>query len=123
MWGAVDRLDDRWARHAVVQGEVADVRSVIGARLAEAVGVSGLDASFPTGETDLQAQIDDLLTWAEVSDDDGLTDLVITREADLVEAGHEAGCNEQEEAGLLLLLAFVTSSGWSCTRRLCRRRW
>lgn len=91
VWVAVDRLDDRWARHAVVQGEMADVRSIIGARLDEAVGVSGLDTSFPTGDTDLQAQIDDLLTWAEVSDDDGLTDVVLTREADLVEATTASG--------------------------------
>jgi hypothetical protein len=91
VWGAVDRLGDRWARHAVVQGEMADVRSVIGARLDEAVGVAGLDASFPTGDTDLQAQIDEVLTWAEVSDDDGLTNVVITPEADLVEATTASG--------------------------------
>lgn len=91
VWRAVDRLDDRWARHAVVQGEMADVRSVVGARLDEAAGVAGLDSSFPTADTDLQAQIDDLLAWAEVSDDDGLTDVVVTREADLVEATTAGG--------------------------------
>jgi hypothetical protein len=44
VWRTVDRLDEEWARHAVVRGEMADVEAVIRARLDETVGLTGLDS-------------------------------------------------------------------------------
>jgi hypothetical protein len=95
VWRAVDRLDEEWARHAVVQGEMADLEAVIRARLDETVGMTGLDSGAPTGDTELQAQIDDLLAWAGVADHGDLTDHVTSREAELVEATEARGAVDE----------------------------
>jgi hypothetical protein len=95
VWRAIDRLDDEWARHAVVQGEMADLERVIGARLDEAVGVAGLSSGAPTNDTELQAQLDDLVTWAGVTDEGDLRDEVTTREAELTEATRASGAVDE----------------------------
>ena len=94
VWRAVDRLDDAWGRHAVVQGEMADLEAVIGARLNEAVGVVGLDSGFPTDDLELQAQLDDVFDGAGTSDA-ALGEEVITREAELVDAAEANGAVDE----------------------------
>jgi hypothetical protein len=95
VWRAVDRLDEEWARHAVVQGEMADVEAVIRARLDETVGVTGLDSAFPTDDTELQTKLDDLRAWAGLADDDGLADEVTRRDAELIEAAEASGAVDE----------------------------
>jgi hypothetical protein len=95
VWRAIDRLDDEWARHAVVQGEMADLERVIGARLDDAVGVAGLDSGALTDDTDLQAQLDDLVAWAQVTDEGDLVEEVTTREAELIEATRASGAVDE----------------------------
>jgi hypothetical protein len=95
VWRAVDRLDEEWARHAVVQGEMADLETVIGARLDEAVGMTGLDSGAPTGDTELRAQLDDLLAWVGVADDGYLADEVTSREAELIEDAEASGAVDE----------------------------
>jgi hypothetical protein len=94
VWRAVDRLDEAWARHAVVRGEMADVEGIIDARLDAAVGVVGLDSGFPTGDDDLEAQLDDLFEWAEVQPD-GLRDDVTSRERELTEVAEANGAVDE----------------------------
>lgn len=94
VWRAVGRLDEAWVRHAVVRGDRADLKAIIGARLDEAVGVVGLDSGFPTGGTDLAAQLDELLDRAEVRDD-GLRDEITAREQELVDGVEASGAVDE----------------------------
>ena len=94
VWRAVDRLDDAWGRHAVVQGEMADLKAVIGARLNEAVGVVGLDSGSPTDDPELQAQLDEVFEWAGTRDA-ALGEDVIAREAELVDAAEASGAVDE----------------------------
>jgi hypothetical protein len=95
VWGAVDRLDEAWARHAVVQGEMADLEAVIGARLDETVGVTGLNSGWSTDDTEVRAQLDDLLAWAGVADGGDLGEEVTGSEAELIEAAEVSGAVDE----------------------------
>jgi hypothetical protein len=100
IWRSVDRLDEAWARHTVVQGEMTDLEAMIGARLDEAVGVVGLDSSAPTSDADLQAQLGDLFDWAGVHDD-GLGDEVMALERELFEAAEASGTVDERRLARL----------------------
>lgn len=100
VWRAVDRLDEAWARYVVVQGEMQDLRAILGARLDEAGGQTGLDLGTPTTDEALQDQFDELFEWAEVEATD-IEDVVDARESDVLDsAGSDGVADEQLITGL-----------------------
>jgi hypothetical protein len=82
--GAVDRLDEAWARDVVVHGEMADLEAIVRARLDEASGGAGIDGRSPTSDADLRAQLDELIRWADADAAD-LVEVVLARESELRE--------------------------------------
>jgi len=71
-----------------------DLEAIIDARLDEAVGVAGLRSGAPTGDDDLEAQLEDLYDWAGASADE-LAGEVVAREGDVVGAAETTGAVDE----------------------------
>ena len=64
VWRAVDRQDQAWTDYAASLREFSDLQSMLGSRLEESTGNAAIDARFPSGDENLQEQLDGLVARA-----------------------------------------------------------